>query len=307
MLFRRAYRGDKLLKVTLVSAATQLDQRLLILVQNQPVLSAIDTELMERGTHLRGKSKVCGGAVLIGNDNPQLIHDVALAHTLEERTRKPACDYLGRITGQELGDAGNTMANDVVQKLAGESADPVLLVAQERSRIPRPRDFVAVVAFHVHRPVAQEPTLHESPHAPCDMGELVVMPGSDLEPALAGQPNKTLRFVRVEGEGLLYIDMATRLEANPRQIKVAGWRRSDVNNIRLAFTQQCVNVAEVPFDRQLLAEILRHERFPVTDSDDLASLDPPDLRCMRVGNLAASDDGNLKHCFLRPGRLRNSA
>src|SRR5260370_32016562 len=133
------------------------------------------------------------------------------------------------------------------------------------------------------------------------------MPGSDLEPSLAGQPNKTLRCLRVEGEGLIYIDMATRLEANPRQIKVAGWRRSNVNNIGPAFTQQCVNVAEVPFDRKSLAELLRHQRFPVADPDDLATLNSLDLRGVGVGNLAASNDGNFKHCLLLAGRHRNTA
>src|SRR5260370_35786183 len=133
MLFRGAHRGDNLLKVAFVPAATQPDQRLLILVQNQPVLSAINSELMERGTHLRGESKVCGGAILIGDDDPQLIHDAALAHAPEEATRKPIRYYPGRLAGQELGDAGNAVADDVVQQFAGEFADPVLLVAHERS------------------------------------------------------------------------------------------------------------------------------------------------------------------------------
>jgi hypothetical protein len=48
-------------------------------------------------------------------------------------------------------------------------------------------------------------------------------------------------------------------------------RRRYMNNIRTGFIEQPGQVAEMPFDAKALAELLRHEFFPVTGSDDLTS------------------------------------
>ena len=59
--------------------------------------------------------------------------------------------------------------------------------------------------------------------------------------------------------------------------------------------QELGQVAEVRPDREPLAELPGHQRLAVADADDLASPDPLDLRRVRVRDLAAADDGDLKH------------
>ena len=47
----------------------------------------------------------------------------------------------------------------------------------------------------------------------------------------------------------------------------------------------------------LLNKLLSHQRLSIADSDDLASRDPLDLRCMRICDFAASYDGDFKHAL----------
>ncbi len=49
------------------------------------------------------------------------------------------------------------------------------------------------------------------------------------------------------------------------------------------------------------------DRASVADSDDLTSFDSPDLRGMRICNLATAYDGRFKHAVFRSGILRSSA
>jgi hypothetical protein len=55
------------------------------------------------------------------------------------------------------------------------------------------------------------------------------------------------------------------------QRKMTFRRRRYMNNIRTGFIEQPGQIAEMPFDAKALAELLRHEFFPVTGSDDLTS------------------------------------
>src|SRR2546425_4120951 len=54
------HRRDELLSVALEPGAAKLDQCLLILIENQTVVRAVDTKLMELRAHLRGESKIGG-------------------------------------------------------------------------------------------------------------------------------------------------------------------------------------------------------------------------------------------------------
>src|ERR1051326_1641598 len=93
----------------------KVDHRLLILIENQTVLRAIDTKLMNRGTHLRGESEVSRGARLFGDDDSHLVDDLAFAQALKKRTGEPMRNYPRRIAGQKLRDPGDAVTYDILQ------------------------------------------------------------------------------------------------------------------------------------------------------------------------------------------------
>src|SRR2546425_8672849 len=99
ILLRETHWGDELLEIALEPAASKLDQCLLILIKNQTVFLAINSNLMERGPHLRRESEIGGRALLFTNDDSQFIHDLVLSHPLEKRTHKAVRDHLRRIAG----------------------------------------------------------------------------------------------------------------------------------------------------------------------------------------------------------------
>src|SRR5213594_3329050 len=106
MLLRENHRGNELLDVALEPPASKLDQCLLILINDKTVFRAIDTELMDRGTHLRREGEIGCGAFFFANDDSKFIHYLAFAHPLEKRADKAVCDHLRRIGGQKLRDPG---------------------------------------------------------------------------------------------------------------------------------------------------------------------------------------------------------
>ena len=89
--------------------------------------------------------------------------------------------------------------------------------------------------------------------------------------------------------------MAPALEAALRDVEMALRRRRDVHDVRPGVVEQLADVAEVAPDREPLAQLPRHQRLAVADADDLAPVDPPDLRRVGVRDLAAADDRDLKH------------
>ena len=115
ILRRKNHRRDKLLSVALEPPASKLDQRLLVLIKKQAVLRAIDTKLMQRGTHLRREGKVGGRALLFIDDDSQFIHDLTFVDPLQKGADKTVRDHLRRIARQKLRDRGDAVAHRVVQ------------------------------------------------------------------------------------------------------------------------------------------------------------------------------------------------
>src|SRR6266446_8991324 len=62
----------------------------------------------------------------------------------------------------------------------------------------------------------------------------------------------------------------------------------------------------MPLNPEPLGQLLRHQRFVVTDCNDLASLDPLNFQGVRICNLTTPDYGNLKHVVVRSGSLRSN-
>src|SRR5215469_12956153 len=135
VLLGQANRRDKFLSVADISLPAKPDEGLLILIQNQAILLPIDAELMESRSHLRRKSKIGGGAFFVTDDHSQLIDDFAFAPALKSRTGEPKSDHLRRVTGQELRNSGDAMADNIVQQLSGKPANPVVFVTQKRLRV----------------------------------------------------------------------------------------------------------------------------------------------------------------------------
>src|SRR6266542_3623181 len=84
-------------------------------------------------------------------------------------------------------------------------------------------------------------------------------------------------------------------------------RGRDMHHVRTPFSKKLAQVAEMPFDAKSLVQLLRHQFFTVTNRHDFATLNPLDLRRVRVGDLSTSDYPNLKHGDWLPDRLRSTA
>src|SRR6516162_8319532 len=107
-----AHRRDELFEVACQPGAAKRNQRLLVLIENQAVFRTIQTKLMERRAHLRRKSEVGRGALLLSDDHPQLIDDLRLSHAPQQWTSEAGRNHLRRLAGQELGDSGYAVADD---------------------------------------------------------------------------------------------------------------------------------------------------------------------------------------------------
>src|SRR6266704_3186959 len=183
------YRADEVLEVAFEPGSVKLDKRLLILIKNKTICRTVDAKLMQRGAHLRREGEIGGSALLFTDDDSQFIDDFPFAHPLEKRTYKPARDYLRRLAGQVFRNPRNAVADYVVQQFSRQSADPMSLVAKQRSRVPGSTELIAVIILHMYRPAAQEAALDESSHASRCMSELIVMPYSYFEPLFIRKSN----------------------------------------------------------------------------------------------------------------------
>src|SRR6266699_725494 len=96
-----------------------------------------EPELLNRGVDLGREREVCRQFATVGNDDPQFIDNVALAGAPQRGTRKSLSQdgQLGRI--QEFGDLGDAMADDVLQKFAWQSTNPVIVVTQKSLDVAR--------------------------------------------------------------------------------------------------------------------------------------------------------------------------
>ena len=79
-----------------------------------------------------------------------------------------------------------------------------------------------------------------------------------------------------------------------------------MNDIWLGDSEKFRQVAEILADVKPLIQLSRHQGLQVTNANDLAPLDPLELRQVRIRDLSAPHNGDLKHGAV-PGRLRNSA
>ena len=121
------------------------------------------------------------------------------------------------------------------------------------------------------------------------------MAGGEFEPSLIGERDQFAGFPFVDREWLLDVNVAPGLQTKLGRLKVNLRRSGDVDHVGLGTFEQFRQLHEGLLDRKAIAQLLRHQRLTVADSDDLGTLDPLDLSGVGISNLAASDDADLKH------------
>jgi hypothetical protein len=99
-----------------------------ILVNDQTILRAVDPEFLEQRFHSGGEGEVSRSSLFLEDHNSKLIHNLGLAYRFENRTSKATCNDLGIVAGEEFRNSSDSVANDIVQQLPGQSADPMLFI-----------------------------------------------------------------------------------------------------------------------------------------------------------------------------------
>ncbi len=180
LLLPQLSRGDKVLGVALQSVSAELNERFLIVIKNESVLCAVHAKLMKSRAHLRRECEIGGGAFFIADYDPKFVDDLAFTLAFEKRADEPVRNYVRRICGKVLRDPGNPVANDILQQLSRQSANPMPLITEESARIARATELVTVSALQMYRPIAQEAALNKGPHPARRVAKLVVMSRGNL-------------------------------------------------------------------------------------------------------------------------------
>ena len=76
-----------------------------------------------------------------------------------------------------------------------------------------------------------------------------------------------------------------------------------MDNIRPSILEEFLQLGEGRLDSEPLGQLPGHEFFSVADSHDARLRDSLNLRGMSVGDLAASHNGDFKHCPFSPGNF----
>ena len=76
-------------------------------------------------------------------------------------------------------------------------------------------------------------------------------------------------------------------------------RCRDVNYVRTSLRQHLLDVAKAGLDRESVRQLARHQQLTIAAGDHFGAVDALNLMGVSFGNLAASDDGDLKHAGIR--------
>src|ERR1043166_3415985 len=213
--------------------------------------------------------------------------------------------HSGIVIGDKLRNSGNSMADDVVQKLSGELSNPVLFICEQSLGIPFAH-FVAIKTLHVDRRTAQVSPLHECSHATGSMSELVVVAGSYLEAFPISQPQQFLRLRGTQRKWLFNVNMTTRIQALLSQREMTLGRSGQMDDVGPCRLQQFTRIGKPVFHSKSFSQLPGHQFFLIADRNDLTILDPANLRGMGISNLAAPNDSYLKHVAPSPCTPENS-
>src|SRR5215472_3609272 len=175
MLSRKNYGRHKSLQVACKPPSAELDHRLLIVIKNKTILASINSKLVNRRTHLRGKSEISRSAIFFIDDYSQFINDFGFAQAPEKRARKSMRRHFGRLARQELRYPGDPVTDDIVQQLPRQPANPMVPIRKKRLCIAT-FERVTVVAFHVYGAAAKVTIFNQSSHPSRCMAKLKIVP-----------------------------------------------------------------------------------------------------------------------------------
>src|ERR1700758_5011674 len=139
------------------------------------------------------------------------------------------------------------------------------------------------------------------------MAELIIMTGGYLAPRPLGDINQLLRFLCIERERLLNVDVAPTLQAFARDFEMALRRSCYVNYVWARLGDQIVEVGIGCLDREAFAQLFCHEFFAIARSDHFTTRNTLNLSCMRIRDLPASDYRYFKHAVTSSDSSRRTS
>src|SRR5215831_1510990 len=104
-------------------------------IQDESVVRAVDSALVERRSNLRREREVGRRPFILADDDPQLIDNIRLTDPLEKRACKSMRDHMRRVGGEELRNSGNSVADHVLQQLAWQPPDPMAGISKNGAGI----------------------------------------------------------------------------------------------------------------------------------------------------------------------------
>src|SRR5215467_12761988 len=100
---------------------------------------------MNGGSDLRGESEVGSCSLLFCNHDPEFIHNPSFANPPKRWAYKSIGNHFRLVSGEEFRNAGDAVADNVVEQLSRKSPHPMVLISQKCPRIAGIREIVAVV------------------------------------------------------------------------------------------------------------------------------------------------------------------
>ena len=143
-----------------------------------------------------------------------------------------------------------------------------------------PGQLIPVVAFQVKRRSAKIAACDKAAHSPCDVTKLIIMACGYFKAARFRESEQFFCLRGVDGKRFFYVDMRAVSQALTRDGVMALWRGRDVHDVRPAYKQHFGDVTETCPDRKPLLKLARHQFLAITDRNDFAIGNPPDLRGM---------------------------
>ncbi len=180
------------------------------------------------------------------------------------------------------------------------------LVTQQRTGVAAPQ-FITVIAFHVDR-VAPQIALSDQfaePHG--GMSELGIVAHGQFQTAFFGEADQIHGLGGVDRKRFLQINVTSMFQALAGQFKMTLRRSRDMHHIGPGLVQHFFDIAKTRLDRKTLKELAGHQWFAIADADHFATADMLKQVGMRVGNLAATDDGYFKHNSLGKVEMKNKS
>src|SRR5438046_10228966 len=112
----------------------------------------------------------------------------------------------------------------------------MILVAKNSPCVSRLRQLITVIALHVDWCAAQETAMNQGSHVSCCVSGLVVVPyGYVATPSIRDRDQRS-GLLLLDRERLLDIDVTPGFQPELCNIKMALWRRCDMNNVWLGLT-----------------------------------------------------------------------